>query len=175
MTESKNGRTFVQGNVWNYWNDDMYKEYNCNPQGLNTKDCVYRALSLFLDKDWKEIAEINMNYYLETGRFLWNVHRIESGRFAIPIANLNSYLSSLGYHDIIPDLYGEPGYHRIPKILADYPEMKKGRFLFLNGIHAITMVDGVIHDSGPNMVANEYARCYAANDLTLIDGNVIPK
>lgn len=44
--------------------------YNANPKGKDTNDCVYRALSLFLNVTWEEIAELDARYYLEHGKFL---------------------------------------------------------------------------------------------------------
>lgn len=44
--------------------------YNANPKGKETKDCVYRALSLFLDKSWDEIARMDAEFYLTHGTFL---------------------------------------------------------------------------------------------------------
>lgn len=34
-----------------------YKEYNANPWGLNISDCVYRAISLVLDKPYREVVK----------------------------------------------------------------------------------------------------------------------
>ena len=45
--------------------------YNANPKNKRTKDCTYRAFSLFLNKTWEEIAEIDKNYYLENGKILY--------------------------------------------------------------------------------------------------------
>ena len=41
--------------------------YNNNIKNKETDDCVYRALSLFLNKPWEEIARISMDYYKKTG------------------------------------------------------------------------------------------------------------
>ena len=34
-----------------------YKEYNANPWGLNISDCVFRAISLILDKPYREVVK----------------------------------------------------------------------------------------------------------------------
>lgn len=34
-----------------------FKEYNANPWGLNISDCVYRAISLVLDKPYREVVK----------------------------------------------------------------------------------------------------------------------
>lgn len=41
--------------------------YNANPKNKDTKDCTYRALSLFLGKSWEEIAELDAEFYLNRG------------------------------------------------------------------------------------------------------------
>ena len=33
-----------------------FKEYNANPWGLNISDCVYRAISLVLNKPYREVV-----------------------------------------------------------------------------------------------------------------------
>ena len=45
--------------------------YNANPKGKHTKDCTYRALSLFLDKSWEEIAKLDIDVYLKYGLWLY--------------------------------------------------------------------------------------------------------
>lgn len=35
----------------------LFKEYNANPWGLNISDCVYRAISLVLDKPYREVVK----------------------------------------------------------------------------------------------------------------------
>ena len=44
--------------------------YNNNPNNREIGDCVFRALALFLDKSWEDIARLNMETYLETGVML---------------------------------------------------------------------------------------------------------
>lgn len=45
--------------------------YNANPKGKDTKDCTYRALSLFLGKSWDEIAELDAEFYLSHGSWFY--------------------------------------------------------------------------------------------------------
>ena len=50
--------------------------YNANPKGKNSKDCTYRALSLFLDKSWDDIARMDAEFYLEHGMWLFTTELV---------------------------------------------------------------------------------------------------
>ena len=52
--------------------------YNANPKGKNAKDCVYRALALFLNKTWDDIAKLDAEWYLQTGQTLYGSERAGS-------------------------------------------------------------------------------------------------
>lgn len=64
--------------------------YNANPKDKITKDCVYRALSLFLNKSWDDVAKLDMEYFLENGKFLCD-SEIKGG---IPYYNTEDFLEN---------------------------------------------------------------------------------
>lgn len=47
-----------------------FELYNPNPKGKDTKDCVYRALTVALDITWEDVARLSGEEYIKNGLFL---------------------------------------------------------------------------------------------------------
>ena len=108
---------------------DMYVHYNGNPCGINTGDCVIRAISIVTGMRPKKVyAGLCLFGYPCT---IWgNVNSIWA-----------DFLQSIGYkrHTITAN-------HRytVADFAADHPH---GRFILGTGSHAVAVVDGDIIDS----------------------------
>lgn len=68
--------------------NEYFHYYNANPKGKNTKDCVYRALSLFLNKSWEDIAMLDAEWFLQTGKTLYGSEL----KGAVPYFNSDDFL-----------------------------------------------------------------------------------
>ena len=107
-----------------------FKYYNPNPYGLQVGDCVIRALTKFLNKDWDSIyAAIVLDGFI---------------RKDMPSGNMtwSRYLKRLGYTrrfilDTCPDCY------TVKDFCIDHPI---GRYLLVLDQHVVTVVDGDYYD-----------------------------
>lgn len=109
-----------------------YSFYNANPFGRRTTDCPVRALSLVLEKDWKDVYKEMLELTLKTG---WGVQSKE---------NIRQYLKSLGYEkQKMPKKKNNTRYTG-----EEFARMHpKGRFILNIGTHHVTaLVDGKIYD-----------------------------
>lgn len=70
--------------------------YNSNPKGKETKDCAYRALSLFLGKTWAEGAKLDAEFYLEHGMWLYTTEYERS----VFHSRIDSFMEKNGYRQI---------------------------------------------------------------------------
>lgn len=104
----------------------MYKEYNANPEGKRTEDCVTRAISLAMGIDWESayirqaIQGLQMHDKMDKN-YVWGQLLQDSGfeRKAIP--------------DTCPYCY------TISDFAKDHPD---GIFILGTGDHAVTVMDG---------------------------------
>lgn len=105
--------------------------YNPNPLGLNTGDCVIRALTLAFGKTWDEVYEMVANYGFETKTMpssndSWTalLRRNSFKRYIIP--------------DECPDCY------TVREFCEDHP---KGVYVLATGTHVIACIDGDYYDT----------------------------
>ena len=108
-----------------------YIEYNPNPEGKRTDDCVVRALSKVLGYDWeKTYADLSvqgMQYH-----DLWNKNYVWI-----------NYLRKAGYNRaIIPNTC--PDCYTIRQFCYDHP---KGTYILATGAHVVTAIDGDYYDT----------------------------
>lgn len=109
-----------------------YSFYNANPFERRTGDCAVRALSLVLEKDWKDVYKELLELTLKTG---WSVCSKE---------NIEKYLKSLGYEkQKMPKKKNNTRYTG-----EEFAKMNpKGRFFLSIGTrHNSALVDGKIYD-----------------------------
>jgi hypothetical protein len=107
----------------------MYKQFNGNPCGITTGDCVIRAISIAENMPWRHV-------------FLWLcVEGYSDCTFGDVNKTWESYLKYLGYrrHEL-PNVVG----YTVSKF-AD--EHKDGTFIIGTGTHAVAVVNGDIIDS----------------------------
>lgn len=113
----------------------MYIYYNPNPSQKSTSDCVIRALTLAVGKDWEDT-------YLDV---------ITEGLLMHEMPSVNgvwgNYLFKHGYSKhAIPDTC--PHCYTIKQFCREHPV---GTFVLGTGSHAVTVIDGNyfdISDSG---------------------------
>lgn len=109
----------------------MYKEYNANPSGKRTEDCVTRAISLAMGIDWESayirqaIQGLQMHDKMDKN-YVWGKLLTDSGfkRMAIP--------------DTCPACY------TIEDFAHDHP---KGTYILGTGDHAVAVIDGDWYDT----------------------------
>ena len=105
--------------------------YNPNPLGLNTGDCVIRALTLAFGRTWDEVYEMVANYGFETK--------------TMPSSNdsWTALLRKRGFKRyIIPDEC--PDCYTIRDFCEDHPD---GVYVLATGTHVVTCIDGDYYDS----------------------------
>lgn len=105
--------------------------YNPNPLGLNTGDCVIRALTLAFGKTWDEVYEMVANYGFETK--------------TMPSSNdsWTALLRRRGFKRyIIPDEC--PDCYTVREFCEDHP---KGVYILATGTHVIACIDGDYYDT----------------------------
>lgn len=109
----------------------MFKEYNANPSGKRTEDCVTRAISLAMGIDWESayirqaIHGLQMHDKMDKN-YVWGKLLTDSGfkRRAIP--------------DTCPACY------TIADFAQDHPQ---GTYILGTGDHAVTVIDGDWYDT----------------------------
>lgn len=106
----------------------MYVHYNENPCGIETIDCVIRAISVATGIPWRKVyAGLCVQGYL--GCTWGNVNRIWS-----------DYLKYLGFtkHRI-----HQNGSYTVSDFAKDHPH---GAYILGTGEHAVGVVDGIYYD-----------------------------
>lgn len=109
----------------------MFKRYNPNPKGQYVGDCVIRAISKVLEKDWHHTyLDICIQGYIECD---------------MPSANhvWDSYLQKKGFkRTIIPNTC--PDCYTVSDFCEDNP---KGEYILATGSHVVAVIDGDYYDS----------------------------
>ena len=109
----------------------MYIFLNKNPVQKNTDDCVIRAISKALDKEWEDVyidlCVQGLKYYdMPSANYVWG-----------------SYLKSNGFvRKIIPDTC--PDCYKVREFAEDNPE---GTFILALHGHVVAVIDGCYYDT----------------------------
>lgn len=113
--------------------------YNANPKNKDTKDCTYRALSLFLDKSWDDIASLDAEFYLEHGMWLYTTEYTD-----------NCFESSVGLflkRFSCPELdLTSKGIFTIRDFINKAAESDK-TYLIYTGNHMTVVKEGLVRDT----------------------------
>lgn len=109
----------------------MFIEENRNPAGKRVGDCVIRAISLAMNKEWDDVyAGVMLKGFqlkdMPSANYVWGSYLQEKGfqRYAIP--------------NRCPDCYSVKDFCR------DNPE---GTFILGTGTHVVTVRDGNYYDT----------------------------
>lgn len=120
----------------------MFIEYNTNPRGINTGDCVIRAISKALDTDWEKV------YMALT------VKGLEKAMWGDTNAVWEKYLRENGFEQhVLPDTC--PDCYTIADFADDH---RTGTFIVATGSHVVTVQDGNYFDSwdSGNLIPSYY-------------------
>lgn len=120
----------------------MFIEYNANPRGINTGDCVIRAISKALDTDWEKV------YMALT------VKGLEKAMWGDTNAVWEKYLRENGFEQhVLPDAC--PDCYTIADFADDH---RTGTFIVATGSHVVTVQDGNYFDSrdSGNLIPSYY-------------------
>ena len=109
----------------------MYIEWNPNPSGKRTDDCVIRAISKVMGYDWeKTYADLSVQGM--ANHDLWNKNYVWI-----------NYMRDKGYNRyIIPNTC--PDCYTIEDFCKDHP---LGTYLVGTGTHVVAVVDGNYYDT----------------------------
>lgn len=110
----------------------MYVQYNPNPRGASRSgDCVVRALSLAMDKDWEET-------YIDLAVLGYKLGDMPSSNSVWA-----EYLLSNGF-----EIYTLPDHcpmcYTVTDFARDHPN---GLYVLGTGSHVVTVIDGNYYDS----------------------------
>ena len=109
----------------------MFIEYNPNPRGINTGDCVIRAICKAFDKEWEKV-------YMEL-----TIKGLEKAMWGDTNAVWEKYLKEHGFEQIvIPDTC--PECYTIADFADDHPI---GTFIVATGTHVVCVQDGNYFDT----------------------------
>ena len=104
----------------------MWKEYNPNPKGRHTDDCVVRALTILLDCDWDTA-------YLKLATTGYELKTMPTTNYTWETLLKHEGFTKRILPDTCPDCY----------TVKDFcEEHKEGFYLIATGSHVITVVDG---------------------------------
>ena len=67
--------------------------YNANPKGKDIGDCTYRAMSVFLNRSWADIAKMDSQYYISSGMWFYTDVLVDGKCRSL----LGDYLKANGY------------------------------------------------------------------------------
>lgn len=119
-----------------------WRFYNPNPDFNFVGDCVIRAISLAVDKDWDPV-------YLGMTVKGYELKDMPSSN-----AVWGAYLRSKGFKRyIVPNTC--PDCYTVKEFCEDYPD---GIYVLCTGTHAVTVIDGDYYDSWDS--GNEYPIYY---------------
>ena len=106
----------------------MYINYNANPSGKATGDCVIRAISTITGRPWRDIH--------------WDLAMLSNEKYGMMDDNViwHEYLKDLGF-----DIYAikEPCM-RVKDFCIRHPY---GRYILGTGRHVIAVIDGDYYDA----------------------------
>ena len=105
----------------------MYIEFNNNPVGRRTGDCVVRAISKALDMGW------------EATHLMLDINAISMGDMPSADSVWGATLRQNGYYKHLVN-----GYMTVEDFCEEYPE---GTYVVALGGHVVTVVDGDYYDS----------------------------
>ncbi len=109
----------------------MFIEYNPNPRGINTGDCVIRAICKAFDTEWEKV-------YMEL-----TIKGLEKAMWGDTNAVWEKYLKEHGFEQIvIPDTC--PECYTIADFADDHPI---GTFIVATGTHVVCVQDGNYFDT----------------------------
>ena len=109
----------------------MFIEYTPNPRGINTGDCVIRAICKAFDKEWEKV-------YMEL-----TIKGLEKAMWGDTNAVWEKYLKEHGFEQIvIPDTC--PECYTIADFADDHPI---GTFIVATGTHVVCVQDGNYFDT----------------------------
>lgn len=109
----------------------MFIEYNPNPRGINTGDCVIRAICKAFDKEWEKV-------YMEL-----TIKGLEKAMWGDTNAVWEKYLKEHGFEQIvIPDTC--PDCYTVTDFADDHPI---GTFIVATGSHVVCVQDGNYFDT----------------------------
>ena len=120
----------------------MFIEYNANPRGINTGDCVIRAICKAFDTDWEKV------YMALT------VKGLEKAMWGDTNAVWEKYLRENGFEQqVLPDTC--PDCYTIADFADDH---RTGTFIVATGSHVVTVQDGNYFDSwdSGNLIPSYY-------------------
>ena len=111
--------------------EGMYKEYNPNPHGKRTGDCVIRAVSKAIGQSWEQTyLDLSLQGYL-------------MGDVLSSNSVWGAYLKGNGFErDMVAN--DCPECYTIEDFCREYP---KGTFVVGTGSHAVAVVDGDYYDA----------------------------
>lgn len=110
---------------------NTYVEFNPNPDGKITDDCVIRSLSIALDLDWETV-------YIKLSVFGLMYHDIMNANYVWA-----KMLEEYGFNRyIIPD--NCPNCYTVKQFAKDNPS---GIFVLGTGQHVVTVKDGCYYDT----------------------------
>ena len=109
----------------------MYREYNPNPRGKRTGDCVVRAIAKITDQDWDQVY----------------INICAQGYEMAEMPSTNSVwgecLRDLGFQrDTIPNTC--PNCYTIKDFCRDHP---RGKYAVATGTHVVAVVSGCYFDA----------------------------
>lgn len=118
--------------------------YNANPKSKETRDCTYRALSLFLGKSWEEIAKLDAEFYLEHGMWLYG-SEVVGDLCRMPKSPIDFFMSEHGYMQIYQYNSGE----HIPTIREFIDKHTEDDDVYLCQIqgHMVAIKDNCVWDT----------------------------
>ncbi len=113
--------------------NDHFKYVNQNPFGLNTGDCVFRSLSLFFGRGWRETAE-DLNKFT-----------LDHGLVANWLSGYSGYLRVMGFKRKDAPKHPNGRKYTIGEFAAECD--KKKYYLCVSYGHMTFIRDGIINDT----------------------------
>lgn len=109
----------------------MFVKYNKNPHGTRVGDCVVRAISTALDREWEDVYVDLADKGLEIGdmpssNVVWGTYLYEQGFDVVTLPNF------------CPDCY------TVKEFARKHP---KGTYILGTGSHVVAVIDGNFIDT----------------------------
>lgn len=106
-------------------------EYNPNPRGINTGDCVIRAICKALDMEWEKV-------YMDL-----TVRGLQDAMWGDTNAVWEKYLKENGFvQQVLPSTC--PDCYTIADFAKEHPE---GTYIVATGSHVVCVQDGSYYDT----------------------------